>query len=90
MFGPRSTVHSVAHPTSLESLPVGFLPVRLVTEDLSFFTMQKRRELRDVGRGRVGRDHGVNEAALVGPDVELHPEVPVVALGITNSHKAKS
>jgi hypothetical protein len=37
-------------------------------------------QLRDIGDRGMGRAYGVDNTALIGPDVQLHPEVPVPAL----------
>jgi hypothetical protein len=75
-----SPIHSVAHPASLEGLSIGLLPVRLIAEELSLWPVKQVGKLRDVGRSRMGHPHRVHQAPQIRPDVQLHPEVPGLAL----------
>jgi hypothetical protein len=42
--------------------------------------MQQFGKLSDIGYRRIGRAHGVDDATLVGADMQLHPEVPIPPL----------
>src|SRR6516164_2389244 len=70
-------IDSVAHTLSRERLAIGFLPVSLIAEHLPFLPVQQMRKLGDIRHARVGRDHGMDDAALIRPDVQLHSEIPV-------------
>src|ERR1017187_3845203 len=78
--GVGAPIDSVAHPAGLIGLPVSFLPVRLIAEDFPLLPVQQRGKLGDIGRRRVGRGHRVDQAPLVCPNVQLHAEVPGLAL----------
>src|SRR5208283_789681 len=79
-LGGRTPVDPVAHPPSLEKLSIVFLPIRLIAEQLAFLPVQQVRQLGDVGYAGSGRPHRMDDAALICSDVQLHPEVPVLAL----------
>jgi hypothetical protein len=52
----------------------------LIAEHLALLPVQRLGQLRDIGDRGIGRSHGVDDTALIGADVQLHPEVPVRAL----------
>src|SRR6201981_2162495 len=79
-LGVGAPIDPVAYPPRLKELAVVFLPVRLVTEDLALLPMQQFGKLSDIGYRRIGRAHGVDDATLVGADMQLHPEVPIPPL----------
>src|ERR1700722_940088 len=75
--GSGPPVDPITYSARLKELAVVFFPVGLIAEDLALLSVQKLRQLRDIGdRGR-GRSYGVDQAAGVGANVQLHPEVPV-------------
>src|ERR1043165_6441394 len=75
-----SPVHPIANTGGSESLAVGLLPVCLISEHRLLLAVQQRVHLRDVGRRRMSHRQAVHHSALVGADVHLHPEVPVLSL----------
>ena len=79
-LGGRTPVDPVAHPPSLEKLSIVFLPVRLIAEQLPLLPVQQLRQLGDVGYAGSGRSHRMDDTALIRSDVQLHAEVPVLAL----------
>jgi hypothetical protein len=72
-----TAIGPVAHAVRRKRPAVGFFPVRLIAKNLSLLPVQQRRQLADVGRTRVSAGHGVDDAALIRSDVQLHAEVPV-------------
>src|SRR5690606_21808985 len=75
-----ASVHSITDSSLSGALSVKVAPIRLVAEQLTLFTVQQVRQLRDVRRAAVCRRQAVDDAAPIGADVGLHPEVPVLAL----------
>jgi hypothetical protein len=67
--GSRAPIDPIAHPPRLQELPVVFLPVRLVAEDLALLPMQQFGELSDIGHRGIGRAYAVDDTARVGADV---------------------
>ena len=78
--GGGAPIDPVAYAPGLQELTIIFLPVRLIAEHLALRSVQQLRQLSDIGGGGIGRSYGVDDTALVGADVQLHPEVPVLAL----------
>src|SRR5271167_80195 len=76
----RTPIDPVAHPPSFKELSIGFLPVRLIAEQLALLPVQQLWQLGDVCYAGSGRSHGVDDTALIRSDVQLHPEIPVLAL----------
>ena len=79
-LGGRPAIYPVAYPPRFKKLPVVFFPVGLIAKQLTLLPVQQFRQLRDIGGRRIGRSNGVDDAALIGADVQLHAEVPVLAL----------
>src|SRR3970040_2176753 len=67
-------------PRGVRLLSVCLAPVRLIAKPFPFFSVQQLRQLRDIGRPGVRRRQTVDNAAPLGPDVRLHPKVPLLAL----------
>src|SRR5690606_41059341 len=85
VLGQRSllgtaTIDPVADTPLEGRLPIRLLPVRLIAEDLAFFSVQQLRHLTDVRSTRMGRGQAVDDAAPIRADVGLHPEVPLSTL----------
>src|SRR5271169_7191160 len=79
-LGGRTPVDPVAYSPSLEKLSIVFLPVRLIAEQLPLLPVQQLRQLGDVGYAGSGRAHRMDDTALIRSAVQLHSEVPVLAL----------
>jgi len=75
-----SPIDPVAHSPTLEKRSIVFLPVRLIAEDFPLLSVQQVRQLSDVGDCGVGRSHRMHDTALIRSDVQLHSEVPILAL----------
>src|ERR1700740_2416898 len=75
-----SPIDPVAHSPTLEKRSIVFLPVRLIAEDFPLLSVQQVRQLSDVGDCGVGRSHRMYDTALIRSDVQLHSEVPILAL----------
>jgi len=78
--GSGPPIYPVAYPPALKELAVVFFPVRLIAEHLALLPVQQLWQLSDIGHRSIGRAYGVDDAALVGANVQLHPEVPVTPL----------
>src|ERR1039458_1997025 len=73
-------IDPVAHPARAEGLAIGFLPVGLIAKYLALLSVQQAGKLGEVGRRSMGRGYAVDDAPLSGSNVQLHAEVPGVAL----------
>ena len=74
------SVHAVSNAGVFALQPVLFAPVALVTIELGLLAVQQLLHASDVGFvRRAGRDT-VHHASPVGAHVQLHAEVPVLAL----------
>src|SRR5690242_14575145 len=65
-------INPVAHATSREGLAVGFFPVSLIAKNLPLLPVQQMRKLGDIRHPRIGGEHGVNDAAFIRSDMQLH------------------
>lgn len=73
-------IDAVANPGTMERFAIRVLPVGRIAVKLSLLPMEEIPELLTVVLGCVrGRD-GMHQALFVGAHVDLHAEVPRVAL----------
>src|ERR1700746_3799844 len=75
--GGGPPVDPITYYPAFKELAVVFFPVRLVAEHLALCSVEQLGQLRAIGDRGMGRAYGVDNTALIGPDVQLHPEVPV-------------
>src|ERR1700676_2834330 len=75
-----SPIDPVAHSPTLDKRSIVCLPVRLIAEDFPLLSVQQVRQLSNVGDCGVGRSHRMHDTALIRSDVQLHSEVPMLAL----------
>src|SRR5271170_1871922 len=76
-LGGGTPIDPIAYAPQLKELAVVLFPIGLITEDLALLPVQQLRQLSDIGNRGIGRSNGMHDAALVGSNVQFHPEVPV-------------
>src|ERR1044072_3660802 len=71
-----TSIHPILHPIPPEPLPIGLFPISLIPEHLTLLTVEQSFHLCDVRNRCMRRDQAVYHSSPVGPDVNLHAEVP--------------
>src|ERR1700677_2009006 len=69
----RVPIDPVTPAPRVKKPSIVFLPVRLIAEHLSLLSVQQVRQLRTVRYARFGCSHGMDNAAPIRADVQLHP-----------------
>jgi hypothetical protein len=84
-------VDSVADAGGQRSLAMRLIPVRLVAEHFSLFSVQQFGHLRAVVHIRCGGAQAMYDAEPVSADVRFHPKVPVLTfLGLAHVRIARA
>jgi hypothetical protein len=58
--GSRASIDAIAYAPRLEELSVVFFPVRLVAEHFALRSVQKLRQLSDIGDRSIGSSNGMD------------------------------